>query len=235
MAGKRKVEFYKNDLVIGRYRTLSDMFPKDSIAHSAGKRGEVKRLSKASRKRLMFVIANTEVTFVNMITLTYPKNYPTNQVSKKHLNTFLTAIRRKGVLDYLWVLEFQKRGAPHYHVWTSGYLDYLWVAERWYSIVGSLDPRHLSAGTRVEKLRKKGAFYALKYAAKGYQKECPDDVLWVGRLWGHSRSVKPSSKHTTYLTNEQIMSILGDNGRSIDAMNRGCKVLYGASPVNPKD
>jgi hypothetical protein len=151
------------------------------------------------------VAQNTSVTFRQMITLTYPAVYPRNGLAVKyHLHAFLVWLKRDtGGCSYLWFLEFQKRGAPHIHILIDtpyprsngdGYRQFrMRVSSAWYRIVGSGDIRHLSAGTRTERLRSAagGVHYATKYAAKMRQKRVPDDYRRVGRLWGHSRDVKP--------------------------------------------
>ena len=60
-----------------------------------------------------------------------------------------------------------------------------WFAVNWYEIVGSLEPWHLSAGTRVEKVRSaRGVFaYASKYLAKTEDDPAPEYDS-IGRCWG---------------------------------------------------
>lgn len=60
------------------------------------------------------------------------------------------------------------------------------VASAWYRIVGSCDPKHLQAGTRIELFRKfaaRGSDVPL-YAAKIEQKTVPAEFQNVGRFWG---------------------------------------------------
>lgn len=90
-----------------------------------------------------------------------------------------------------WFLEFQNRGAPHFHLFISEFIvdrdSIEWCAKTWFRIVGSDDDRHLRAGTRLEKLRngRKGTVsYAAKYAAKAEQKVVPENMLNAGRFWG---------------------------------------------------
>ena len=75
---------------------------------------------------------------------------------KKHLNAFLMWLRRRGYV-YFWCLEFQQRGAPHFHLFlgkrtgqAAGDIVRLRreIALSWYRIVASGDPRHLRAGVR---------------------------------------------------------------------------------------
>jgi hypothetical protein len=140
-----------------------------------------------------------------MLHLTYPKSYPADgRIVKRHWDTLrrrLQFIESAG----LWVLEFQRRGAPHIHALSSRLPGALvngktgeriafrsWLSNTWSRIVdardedGEPDLRHLVAGTRVEHLREKhaAAAYAAKYASKWEQKEVPEDFQNVGRFWG---------------------------------------------------
>lgn len=131
-----------------------------------------------------------------MGTLTYPCGYPTDgRTCKDHLDTLVKSIRRyvsKGGavsedFSLFWFLEFQGRGAPHFHFFCTDELPKDWLARRWYEIVGSNDVRHLAAGTRIEAIRS-GRYgtcaYASKYAAKHSQKDVPPGFSHVGRFWG---------------------------------------------------
>lgn len=163
-----------------------------------GERREITMLSKDSLRRLCFVAHNTAVTFECMVTLTYPKEFESDgQRVKRHLQRWLQwAQREQGVNGYLWALEFQRRHAPHFHVFTVGG-DILKhkqeVSSKWFAIVDSGDEKHLLAGTRTERLRCPDAAgrYAAKYASKPHQKAVPRDYRNVGRFWGHSRNVAP--------------------------------------------
>jgi hypothetical protein len=207
------VELYANDVVVKR-QALNRTPPKSP-------RGTVKEFSKASRRRLAFVASNTEVPFRTMVTLTYPSEYPSDGPTVKgHLREFLTWFQKEtGGCEYLWFLEFQKRGAPHFHILTDWPLPrdrdnkLLWygkVAGRWYIIVGSGDIKHLQAGTRTEKLRKPegGRFYAVKYAQKCRQKKVPPEYQNVGRFWGHTRAVKPQVKAQYRCTEDDVRGAL---------------------------
>lgn len=58
-----------------------------------------------------------------MTTLTYAENWldvaPTGKASKKHLEAFYMRFERAWGVSFigLWKEEFQRRGAPHYHLW----------------------------------------------------------------------------------------------------------------------
>lgn len=195
-----EIEFYKRDAIIKGLGGSPNSLPPE--------RGEVVEFSRKSRERLAFVANNTQADFRAMVTLTYPASYPSDgKTVKAHLNRFLTWARRsKGVTDYLWFIEFQKRGAPHFHILLSSYLPKVEVAEQWFAIVESGDTRHLNAGTRVEYLRSKdgGARYATKYAYKMTQKTVPPDYRSVGRFWGHSKGVKPVPRASMPLDGQSV-------------------------------
>lgn len=207
------VELYKSDVVVKR-QGLSNNPP-------AGIRGKVTEFTKASRGRLAFVASNTSVTFRTMITLTYPKEYPTDgEHVKRHLRRFLTWLQREtGGCAYLWWLEFQKRGAPHLHILTDWPLPRKHepkrsrrhqIATRWYKIADTGDPLHLGAGTSTETLRSPegGARYAVKYAQKMAQKIVPPEYQNCGRFWGHTRDVKPIPKQTLRCTEDDVRGAL---------------------------
>jgi len=191
------LEVYRSDVIVKR-RGANVPPP------GGGVRKDIQMLTFDSRRRLAFVASNTSVEFVTMITLTYPGDWENDgKEVKRHLAVFLKRLRRFWPgCQYLWFLEFQRRGAPHFHMFVDAQLPekradkarvYRMIGEWWYKIVASDDPRHLKAGTRVEQIRKpKGAArYAVKYAMKAYQKIVPVAYRSVGRFWGHSRGVKP--------------------------------------------
>lgn len=228
-------QVYKNDVLIVRDKGQSP------IARPA--RGDVQEFTFDSRQRLAFVACNTDIVFRTMITLTYPAEYPTDGIQvKKHLHTFFMWLRRDlgSKPSYLWFLEFQKRGAPHFHIlldWTlpGSRADTkafrFRVASSWYRIVGSQDPKHLAAGTRAERIRKPdgAARYAVKYALKMRQKKAPSDYHHVGRFWGASRDVKPTPKKTVRCTEDDVRGALEGWPYAPDEKHPVYRMLYGVA------
>lgn len=195
-----RAELWRNDVTV----TYS---AGDEELKGGGERSEITMLSRESLRRLAFVAHNTAVRFDSMVTLTYPAEFCSDgQEVKRHLRTWLKWSRREGgVNSYLWALEFQRRQAPHFHIFTAGG-DLLHMKQavslRWFEIVASDDPKHLAAGTRTERLRKPDAAgrYAAKYASKPHQKAVPPNYRNVGRFWGHSYDVKPEPLASKPLT-----------------------------------
>lgn len=199
--------------------------------------------SNNARKRLAFVASNTQVNFVSMITLTYPEDYPADgRMVKHHLYRFLAWLRRKADgVNFLWWLEFQKRGAPHFHIlidlqpiqfgstWPIFQLD---VAGIWNDIVqGGYD--HLRAGTRSERLRSPegGKHYCVKYAQKMAQKAIPALYRNVGRFYGYTKSVRPKMIMQVTMSWQDIRSLLGDWEYLPDNEQDLYRVLYNTSGV----
>lgn len=114
------------------------------------KRGLVRGWSGRSRFRLNLACAQIwwppQLAIV-FVTLTYPKEFPReSEVFKEHLRRFRIAWeRRYGRIHAVWVMEFQDRGAPHYHlaiVMRQRPLMPLlreWVGETWHKIAGEGD------------------------------------------------------------------------------------------------
>jgi hypothetical protein len=157
-------------------------------------------------RRLVHTASNwTGPDLTYMLHLTYPEEYPADgRIVKRHWANLRRRLESVGPAG-LWVLEFQRRGAPHIHALSSRLpgrlvnrktgerIDFRsWLSNTWARIVdarnedGEPDLKHLVAGTRVELLREKhaAAAYAAKYASKWEQKEVPEGFQNVGRFWG---------------------------------------------------
>lgn len=214
-----KLEIYDHDAKI--IRTDEELTKKKR--KGGGLRKSITKFSKQSAKNLKFHMNNSKIKFSNMITLTYPNEYPCNGIEVKyHLNRFTKFLKTKNC-QYTWVIEFQKRGAPHFHLITDTYIDKQEVAQEWFNIVNSGDEKHLQAGTRTERLRlgRVGAkSYVRKYINKSEQKEVPEDYKNVGRFWGHS--------DTEY--NKEIIEIDQDEATNI----KGHYEMFLRNVIKPK-
>lgn len=157
------------------------------------KRGVISEFSAESRRRLLRLVAMVNVEKIGLpsfVTLTYPQEFPaTGPATKAHLHAFERAVhRRYGDVPVIWKLEFQRRGAPHYHllVWNvmPGPNDRAWLSATWYRIVNSGDERHLRAGTQWNPCYswRQVIAYAAKYLGK--VQGIPDTFAQVGRIWG---------------------------------------------------
>lgn len=189
-------------------RAVRDSGPMPEPAHLRDtRRGEVTWFSPASAARLTRLARNAFPALVSQFVLTYHNSNPDGATAKKHLHAWLAALRRAvpGV-GYLWVLEFQTRGVPHFHVWlTCEWSEALWkrLGAAWSRIAEPDSPEHLWWHTepRVSKGGKVqmayipwdmgSAGYLRKYMSKEAQKCVPDGFGWVGRFWGSTRGLVP--------------------------------------------
>lgn len=149
-----------------------------------------------------------------MVTLTYPGDWVPVAGSAKACKAHVDALKKRFQRHYgrplvgVWKREFQRRGAPHYHLLMvppreridgEGFRE--WLSRTWVEIVAHPDPaeraRHLVAGTGIdyaEGMRardpKRLAVYFSKhgaFAAKDYQNDAPAEWIAagsVGRFWG---------------------------------------------------
>lgn len=154
---------------------------------SRGKRSAIEGFTDDSRKRLrdLFAKINTEYQEKYSgnkgisVTLTYPGEYdPDPNTWKKHLDNFGKSLRREyKESSCIWVLEFQKRGAPHFHVCVLGvnWIPYKWVNDTWKRIICNTG----YARTETRAIRKNIMNYFSKYMSK---EQGTED--YVGRYWG---------------------------------------------------
>ena len=157
------------------------------------KRGHIVEFSRKSRRRLMIMFAKIVSKIMPLfVTLTYPDHYPDARTAKRQLKAFLMRCKRRWPeFGYIWRLEFQKRGAPHFHLFMWG-IDprdaFVNMPRLWYQVVGSNDIKHLDHGCKVEKIRSyRGTMnYASKYVCK-VSEEIPEDSL--GRFWGYGGKI----------------------------------------------
>jgi hypothetical protein len=154
-----------------------------------------------------------------MVTLTYPGDWeivaPDGSSVKRHMVLWRKRFQREygEPARYIWKLEFQRRGAPHIHMWMappispgrSGRTFAQWLSETWAQVVDHPDAeqksRHRLAGTAIDVRNglkacdpKRLAIYFTKHSSpnlngdKEYQHIVPE--LWrqpgrgPGRFWG---------------------------------------------------
>lgn len=209
-----------------------------------GERGLVQRFTAASRLRLLHKLAAVDKRAVELgrawfVTLTYPGEYSTDpKVWKRDLQAFRKRMERAWCgLAGFWKLEFQRRGAPHWHLLlvADGGIDpsafRSWTSEAWYATVGSGDVRHLHAGTQVGKVR--GWNQVQAYAGKYLGKTVAEDErvvqeatggAAVGRFWGVwryqdlpvVRVVETVSREAWYKVRRCLDRVAGKKGTRVE-------------------
>lgn len=194
---KKGVKLYAS----GGCIVVKRVFKTQSFATNGGIRGDISGFSPKAGQRMRKYLRGCKAKYSTMLTLTYPNEYSNDgKAIKYHLHKFMLWLHRRFDTEQklgfvapdikfsaFWFLEFQARGAPHFHIFTTYHPGNESVAKNWCSIVDSGDEKHLIAGTRTEWLKKgRGGTisYASKYAAKACQKSVPEAYKNVGRFWG---------------------------------------------------
>lgn len=200
------IKIYPKALHISDRNKMTKSYSAEIKAKLRGKRSIIKKFSFGATRRCKFVFDNIADKMNVVVHLTYPNEFPMDgSIVKKHLHSFLDWMSKR---DYknAWVLEFQIRGAPHFHIMIDKEIPWQDVADRWYKIVDSKDPKHLRAGTSVEAIRSKGgmAVYMVGYLNKNKQKIVPDEYKKVGRFWGYSKELLKKTEIRIYGDIESI-------------------------------
>lgn len=199
--------------------TASKALPCSAVG--GGKRGRVEGFTRGARLRLMRTIGaiRTDAPLPDFVTLTYPEQFPSVQQAKRDLKIYLQRLRRAfPQAGYIWKLEPQQRGAPHYHllVWgcSTGRL-LAFTLKAWHEIAGNGDQKHykfhagLLPGSKpcVERVRSfRGVWsYASKYLGKTFE-VAEWGSAWTGRFWGvGGRECIPFGE---YVEVEQPLSVI---------------------------
>ncbi len=162
---------------------------------------------------LDFTPFEDESNIIAFLTLTYPSDWlnvaPTSRSAKRHLLNLRKRFEREFSRPFyaLWKMEFQRRGAPHFHLLApvpKGPEFRLWLSKNWTEVVNHPDEleraKHLLAGTGVDKAKGIAAdsahrisYYFSKHSSankgpKEYQNTPPDEWVLtgaVGRFWGY--------------------------------------------------
>jgi len=223
-----------------------------SLDRRPSRRGVISDFSDSSRRNLAW--AYTQGPWVGMLTLTYPSaELLPRDLTKSHLHTFLLHLTRRGI-PYLWIMEFQRRGQVHYHVWVGRNLTdttdsvtlerrrrcYPWRALMitWLRIIGEVhNPRarsvalHRSSYTEWEV--RVGNNYAAKYADKREQKGLPVGIEHYGRWWGVSRdTIQPA--YTTEVDEETVSVKTGEVVRAVTIRRQIGRALRAWFPKRKK-
>lgn len=199
------------------------------------KRDKVRVFSKKSRERLATVAKETDVEFLSFITLTYGVNFPhSGKVAKNDLHRFLGKMKTEfGCFEYLWFFEFQRRGAPHFHIMVTlpepDQFERQRFALIWADEVQGLEDWHYSRlkdrmrffdlsnvvefhlrKNQWEAIREQNgaANYATKYALKMHQKVPPPWFYHTGRFWGCSRKVADFEGTTIKATEDTVRRLV---------------------------
>lgn len=218
----------------------------------------IDKLSTKSLRRLNHIMQTTKVSFGSMLTLTYPEFYPRDKEELKDGLYYIIRHIKKYSPSYLWFLEFQKRGAPHFHILTTvtaitPHMRYD-IAEKWVSHI--VKQEYYYAFRRIGEFHKDvGNMYSVaihwdtwqllksedgakryvsKYATKTYQKQIPERYQGVGRFWGCSKDVSDIEGVDVELTLPELMQFLDDHNHPAAEYDYLPKYLWGVAGSGEK-
>lgn len=168
------------------------------------RRGVVVGFSRRSRKRLIEKTLAWDTNFKSayFVTLTYPGSYSSDSRTwKNDLAKFAKRLRRRfpGISGF-WRLEFQRRGAPHFHLLLDNvpvpWMEFTrFVTLAWGDIAhrGDIHEGRYATNVRPCDTRRKAVRYVSKYMGKQDDNRFVDqesgeivalDKLLAGRVWG---------------------------------------------------
>lgn len=198
-----------------------------------GTRSTIKDFSKRSRFRLFTTLAKIGGKHVNkpiFLSLTYHYGHTRqNNSTKSNLHAFLVELRDfDRNVQFIWRIEYQKRGAPHYHLFifpdpeknVDNIEKYkVKISQIWHRIADPMSKAHKEYGCKIVDITnyRKACFYLNKYIAK--LPEGKADIT-EGKHWGCSRNLPfklhhkiPSNFETDKWILEKLRSWLLKNGK----------------------
>jgi len=198
------------------------------------KRGAIYEFSKRSRFRMFQLMAKlkTKLTVQPFfVSLTYHYGFSAAEdIHVQHFHNFLTQLRLFDEhVQYIWRLEFQKRGAPHFHliIFPSNFIKPSYrptyeakVSSIWHSISNPDSKAHERYGCKITSIKNysMACAYISKYAAKVDEST---STSTKGKQWGCSRNLPidlrgsvDCNKSQTHYIIESIRRWLIKNGRS---------------------
>lgn len=194
-----KINLYQNVV------TLQDMAPSDQqTTPPQREEGDIKTFSRKSRMRMMkkiLAIRYDPDRRPIFITLTYHlETQKTARAYKLDIARFVRWLNRyDDRCRWIWKVEFQKRGAVHFHLiyfpnitFTRPRLEAFRrdVSEAWHEHSGETTEAHRKAGTNVQYVKSDRGIitYVAKYVTKD---EGTPPPVQIGRFWAASSNFKP--------------------------------------------
>lgn len=187
-------------------------------------RGRIKRFSANSRRRLLRFMARVRAGKVRatFITLTF-KGFPTNGQAKAALHRFFAHLTRKfPKSSVVWRMEYQKRGAIHFHILA---FDLVYWPQRDLGGVWSKCTKENNSRVDIRLVRsRKGVMhYVSKYIAKVEKRVGSTSFIQApylhgykkwrkGRFWGyHNKKCLPlGQKLEGILVNDKLIKKLSN-------------------------
>lgn len=184
--------------------------------HATSTRGKISEFSPKSRYRLFKILAKLDRKLKRdplFISLTYHHGHERSQrPTKSQLHHFLVCLKRQDPnVEYIWRIELQKRGAPHYHLiifpdLEKKYFDnsayYRIVSLLWHEIADPKSRKHKEYGCKITTIHnyREACMYLSKYIAKV---DSTPGAPELGRHWGASRNLPIKIMYTIEVSDRE--------------------------------
>lgn len=181
---------------------------------------DITKFSINSRRRFLKILSTINMQEYQtplFITLTFHNIFPTeNAPLKKILDNYLKRIKRiNNNYSYVWRLELQKRGAPHFHVILfpknlrcKKELDQLKlkIKSAWWNFIEdiSINSKLFSVDIIDVNHTRQLFSYLSKYVCKI---DAEENKNWKGRRWGCSQNINLTSKDSMIVTTEFVKKL----------------------------
>lgn len=182
---------HKIDKIILKKRSIKGSKKKIRLDNYIRAKNKIKRLAWANQNN-----------FRTFITLTFAKNIIDIDFANKQLNIFQKRIKRAFPnVQFLGVLEFQKRGSIHYHFLFSHFVNADLLADYWGRDVGFV---------KIQKIknRKNLGNYIVKYMTKELFN---DNRYFMKRKFFYSRNLKKPIIFTCQRLIDKIFNLSYNN------------------------
>jgi hypothetical protein len=165
-------------------------------------RSKITSFSDKSQLRIKKLFARVRMsTYSHVLFVTLTWHYGHESIEGSYydiLNVFLQRLRDNfSTIDYIWRLEFQKRGAPHFHIvllFRSKLSRHQysvfkkWIMKSWHEIADPKSRKHEEYGCMIAIANdyKQAFFYLSKYCCK---ESAAAEKSYSGRRWGKSSTL----------------------------------------------
>lgn len=155
---------------------------------------------------------------ITFVTLTYPAVWPEDgRQVKEHLRRFRARIEKKfGKLRIVWRMEYQERGAPHFHllIFDAPFICRWWLSKAWVDSNDTKSWKNFLFGSNIKGIAEKGESrkvinYVCKYAGKVEEHVRNDDNEWCGRFWGKWNCETPNPVRFEFDPREALRVVAG--------------------------
>ena len=176
---------------------------KRSEMDAAALESSIRRAKKTMRQKMLTIAAN------RLLTLTFRENLTDRDVAFQRFDYFKKLLKRNSFnLQYVGVIEFQKRGAIHFHLAINRKVNYNFLRKLWRQATGDL-------GGNIDVQNPKNCGFASfnprrlsGYLTKYLKKAFADNTEFNKRRYFSSKKIIPPKPSIYWSTSKDLVSVL---------------------------